>query len=72
MKKSELKKLIKEVLQEETKIKEATYDPEVSTLASECLSMLAHPFFRRFIEKTDDPFLTDQYKAFYKLIKDYE
>ncbi len=119
MKKSELKKLIKEVLQEETKnednslkldlsnkkgdrvyidcadkthydrvlkryldkgwkltkstpIKEATYDPEISDLASECLSMLAHPFFRRFIEKTDDPFLTDQYNAFYELIKDYE
>lgn len=72
MKKSEIKNLIREIIQEENNVVEAKYDPEISDLASECLSMLAHPFFRKFIEKTDDPQVTTVYDNLYELIKDYE
>jgi hypothetical protein len=72
MKKSEIKSLIREIIQEENNVVEAKYDPEISDLASECLSMLAHPFFHKFKEKTDDPEIYVVYDKLYELIKDYE
>lgn len=43
-----------------------------SEQASECLSLLAHPTFSRFIMSTDDIELTKLYSDLYQKLKEYE
>lgn len=43
-----------------------------SEQASECLSLLAHPTFSRFIMSTDDIELTKLYSDLYNKLKEYE
>ena len=58
-------------MDENIKEGEITYG-STSELASECLSLLAHPTWNRFLSSIDDPYINDQYLAFYKLLKQYE
>lgn len=51
---------------------EITHGHSSSELASDCLSLLAHPTWNRFLSSIDDPHVTDQYYAFYNLLKKYE
>ena len=68
MKKSELKQLIKEVIQEG----EITHGYSTSELASECLSLLASPYFSKFLSLIDDMELVGLYNNLYNKLKDYE
>lgn len=69
MKQSELKQLIKEVIKENS-----LNNNDLSNIASECLSMLAHPHFHKLVESTmdTDPTLYQLYNDLYHQIKSYE